>query len=193
VRLGGWSCLGADASIVHSGLLFLLSLAVATGALAQAKSLPHPVGTVRCTDTRGFSDGDTFTCVSADLVAGTFVVRFAGIDTPERGQAYWRAARSKLRELAGPGVQAACYKTDRFGRELCRLSRGGVDLADMMLSDGLAWHSTHYAAEQTAQERERYAQLEADARERRVGLWSNEAPMPPWKCRRAKEHGERCR
>jgi endonuclease YncB( thermonuclease family) len=174
-------------------LVFLLIFIVAAWAPAWPQDRPHSAWTIQCIQTRGFADGDTFTCASADTAAETFVVRFAGIDAPERGQAYWRAARSMLRELAGPGVQVACYKTDRFRRELCRLSRDGVDLADSMLSAGLAWHSTRFAAEQTVGERERYAQLEADARELRIGLWGEDAPMPPWECRRAKERGARCR
>lgn len=110
--------------------------------------------TVTCTDTRGFHDGDTLACVSSER--GTFVIRFAGIDTPETGQAYWRVARDRLRELATPGTKASCYKSDRYGRQLCRLSRDGHDLADSMLGEGLAWHSKRYAGEQTPVERERY-------------------------------------
>lgn len=168
-------------------------IVLAASAPAAAREQLHDTWTVTCTDTRGFPDGDTFTCVSDSAAVGAFTVRVAGIDAPERGQAYWRVARARLRELAGPGLQVACYKVDRFGRQLCRLSRDGADIADRLLGEGLVWHSTGYASEQTPAELERYARLEGDARQRRTGLWVDAEPMPPWECRRAKERNERCR
>ena len=168
-------------------------IALAACATAAAREQLHDTWTVTCADTRGFPDGDTFTCVSNNATVGAFTVRVAGIDAPERGQAYWRAARARLRELAGPGLQVACLKVDRFGRQLCRLSRDGIDVVDKLLIEGLAWHSFAYAHDQTPTERERYAGQEAEARKHRAGLWMDADPMPPWKCRRARNRNERCR
>lgn len=147
---------------------------------------------VECTETRGFHDGDTLTCVTADR--GPFVVRFAGIDAPETGQAYWRVARDRLRELAMPGTVADCYKTDQYGRQVCRLkSAQGIDLADTMIGEGLAWHAVRFANEETATERERYARLEAEAKAAGKGLWAQAAPMPPWDCRQLRKKHQKCR
>lgn len=146
-----------------------------------------------CVETKGFHDGDTLKCVSASSDKGTFVVRFANIDAPETGQAFWKASRDLLRELANPGTRAECYKRDDFGREVCRLkSPTGEDIADSMLQQGMAWHAVRYVHEQTATERTRYSALEAEARSSKRGLWADPSPQAPWDCRQLKRKRQRC-
>lgn len=150
--------------------------------------------TAVCADTKGFHDGDTLTCVSPESKKGTFIVRFAGLDAPERGQPFWRASRDLLRRLAIPGTIASCYKQDRYGRDVCRLhSAQGDDLADAMLKSGMAWHSIRYAHEETEAERARYAESEASARASRTGLWSESNPQPPWECREVRKKRQLCK
>jgi len=57
---------------------------------------PVPDHSIQCTDTRRHHDGDTF-IYSPAQGAAAFVVRVASIDAPEAGQAYWHAARARLR------------------------------------------------------------------------------------------------
>src|SRR6218665_2505351 len=145
----------------------LLAITASVHATAQV----HVTWEAICKVTTGFHDGDTLTCESDSDLRRAFVVRFAGVDAPEVGQAYWRASRDKLRSLAGSGTRASCYKTDQYGREVCRLySPSGTDLADEMLEAGLAWNATRWAHEQTEAEQQRYAGLERHAREARRGL-----------------------
>lgn len=147
---------------------------------------------VPCLSVRAVHDGDTLTCVTQDR--GSFVVRFAGIDAPETGQAHWRVARDRLKELAVPGTVADCYKQDQYGRQVCRLrSAMGTDLADTMIGEGLAWHAARFADEQTPNERARYASLEANAKAARRGLWGEPDPMPPTECRRLRYERQKCR
>jgi len=158
-----------------------------------AEPVPSPWSAV-CRQLKSFHDGDTLTCIDASPEAKSLIVRFAGIDAPETGQAYWRASRNKLRELAVPGTVASCYKVDRFGRQVCRLSSpSGEDLADGMLASGLAWHAVSFADEQTSDERARYARLERDARIQKFGLWAEPEPMQPWKCRQLRRRHQKCR
>lgn len=153
----------------------------------------HELWATACKETKGFHDGDTLTCVS-NSERDTFVVRFAGIDAPETGQAHWKVARDKLREIAVPGTVAECYKTDQYGRQVCRLkSPHGNDLAETMIREGLAWHAVRFASEQTPKERMRYANLEAEARSARRGIWSDASPLPPWDCRRLRKEKHSCR
>lgn len=44
----------------------------------------------------------------------------------ERGQPYWRNARSRMEALTRSGAVCECYKADRYGRQVCnvRLSDG---------------------------------------------------------------------
>lgn len=170
---------------------FLL-LAICT--VVHAKEQIHEPWEVTCKMSQRFRDGDTLTCVSDSEDRGMFVVRFAGIDAPEVGQAFWRVSRDKLQDLAARGTRASCYKTDQYGREVCRLySPDGTDLAAAMLSAGLVWHATSWSHEQTVDERQSYAALESQAREAKLGLWSDPDPMNPSVCRQMKKKRQRCR
>lgn len=68
-------------------------------------------------------DGDTIEIESLDPEIGAAGVRLLGIDTPERGQPGWAAARDFLRALvAGKRVrlvrEAGHANRDRYGRLL---------------------------------------------------------------------------
>lgn len=148
---------------------------------------------VRCAGTSDHHDGDTFTCASGHGAAA-FVVRVASVDAPETGQAYWRVARARLRELASKGSTVRCYKVDRYERRVCRLrTADGRDAADVLLSEGLAWYPEDYAHEDTPVERERYRHLQAEARSAKLGIWSERDPMPPRTCRELRRAGGSCR
>lgn len=174
------------------GLVLLLAWAVWSPSTHAAEE-QHTSWTAHCLETSGFHDGDTLTCVS-NSERGTFVVRFAGIDAPETGQAHWRVARDKLREIAAPGTVAECYKTDQYGRQVCRLkSPRGNDLAETMIREGLAWHAVRFASEHTPEERMLYARLESEARAAKRGLWAHPSPMPPSECRQLRKKHQKCR
>jgi endonuclease YncB( thermonuclease family) len=51
---------------------------------------------------------------------------------------------------------------------------------------GLAWHYKQYANEQPKEEREQYSFAEFEARVKKVGLWIDAEPVPPWDWRKAK-------
>ncbi|MCB1995644.1 MAG: thermonuclease family protein [Rhodoferax sp.] len=53
-----------------------------------------------------------------------------------------------------------------------------------LVAAGLAWHYKAYEREQTAQDRQAYAAAEETARARRLGLWADAEPVPPWEFRR---------
>lgn len=137
-------------------------------------------------------DGDTFDLRTADR--GTFRVRLAASDSPETGQGYWRVARSQLQSLLESGsVRVDCYKDDGRERAVCRVYAGSTDVGLAMVEAGLAWHFKRFESEQTADEREAFAQAELGARAAHRGLWTQPDPMPPWECRAAKRQGGRCR
>lgn len=47
----------------------------------------------------------------------------------------------------------------------------------------MAWWYRGYAKEQSVEDRASYAQAEDKARVRRVGLWKDARPLPPWEWR----------
>jgi endonuclease YncB( thermonuclease family) len=49
---------------------------------------------------------------------------------------------------------------------------------------GLAWHYKKYQHKQSAEDRQRYAFAEQEARARKAGLWQGKNPVPPWEWRR---------
>jgi len=86
-------------------------------------------------------DGDTF------WLAGE-KYRFAGIDTPETHparcadeQARGDAATLRLQALLNAGAFSLVSidrDTDRYGRKLRDVTRGGVSLGDVLIAEGLA-------------------------------------------------------
>ena len=125
------------------------------------------------------SDGDSFTLVDAD--GRRIGIRIAGIDAPEKSQPHADAARDHLaRMLALGSIEILPIKTDPFGRRVSRVHARGQDVALRQLQAGLAWHFMRYAGEQPADERERYALAEREARLARRGLWADPQPQAPW-------------
>lgn len=139
-------------------------------------------------------DGDTI--VVRDERAVRREVRLAGIDAPEMTQPYGVRARGRLVELVyGRRVRVTWYKRDRYARLLARVEvartapcdrmpcANTVDVAHVQVSAGYAWHDREHALEQALEDRVRYARAEQDARLRRLGLWAEASPMPPWRYR----------
>jgi endonuclease YncB( thermonuclease family) len=90
-------------------------------------------------------------------------------------------------------VRVVWEKRDRYARIVGRVFAAECDAAcpytiDVGLEQiraGLAWHYKQYQREQSPSDRERYAQLERYARDRREGLWHDAQPTPPWDYRLA--------
>lgn len=137
-------------------------------------------------------DGDTITLRTDDR--GIFNVRLSGADTPETGQAYWRVARDRLNRLiSDKPVTVRCYKQDWRKREVCHASVDGTDPALVLVKEGLAWYAFMFSDELVPAMRSAYEKAEADARQRRIGLWQEPEPLPPWECRKLRKAHQRCR
>jgi len=166
-RMGprAWSSL-----LLGVGLL-ALALGAREGLSASAPAFQARV--VRVTD------GDTL-----EVLRGRerIRVRLEGIDCPELRppQPFGRKAKDFTSERAfGKTVRVRVVTTDRYGRQVCRVAVGGRDLGADLLRAGLAWHYKHFNQEA------HLAQLEAQARAQRRGLWADPKPMPPWEWRRS--------
>ena len=129
------------------------------------------------------SDGDTLTVLDARRLQHK--VRLAGIDAPEKGQAFGRRSKQSLSECAfGRKVIVAGHKLDRYGRLVGKVQTDGADCNLVQVQRGLAWHYKQYEREQLPQDRTAYARAEDEAREHRVGLWHEPGPVAPWDFRR---------
>ncbi|HEY0877548.1 MAG TPA: thermonuclease family protein [Zeimonas sp.] len=124
-------------------------------------------------------DGDSFRLRASD---GREVgVRIAGIDAPERTQPFANVSRRALRAaIDNLEVRIAAIKADAYGRVVGRVFVNGRDIGLEQLEHGMAWHFARYDADLAPADRERYARAQADARERRTGLWRDNDPVEPW-------------
>ena len=107
------------------------------------------------------------------------VVRINGIDAPERGQWYGDVATLHLQWLiSGKAVGLKLKQKDTYGRWIATAYLDGADIGAEMLKEGLAWHYKEHDSNP------RYAQLEAEAKQAGLGLWSDDQAVPPWEWRK---------
>lgn len=131
----------------------------------------------------GIQDGDTVTVL--DGAKQQHRIRIAGIDAPEKAQAFGAAAKENLARLAfGKQADVRCSKRDRYGREVCNVYVGARDVGLEQVRSGHAWWYREYAREQAPEDRKVYETAESDARGARRGLWHDASPTPPWDWRR---------
>lgn len=126
----------------------------------------------------GIKDGDT---VSILMDKEEKTVRLAHIDCPEKKQPYGTKAREmtsdlcfgKMVSLKGDG------KSDRNGRIIAELIlENGINVNKTLVKNGLAWHFKKYSKDES------YAQLEIVAKNKKMGLWKEKAPIAPWSWRK---------
>ena len=129
------------------------------------------------------ADGDTVTV----LVDKTQVkVRLEGIDAPEKSQAFGAKAKTALSDLIGrKDVTVHATGTDRYGRTLGRIIIDGQDVSAVMVSKGFAWHYKEYSDD------EDLAKLEEQAREQKIGIWSEANALPPWEFRKRRKTADK--
>jgi endonuclease YncB( thermonuclease family) len=131
----------------------------------------------------GISDGDTITVL--DQAKKQHKVRLAGIDAPEKGQAFGDRAKESLSRLVfDKSVTVESHKADRYGRLVGKVLVAGRDANLEQVRAGFAWWYREYAKEQSPEDRAAYATAEEDARASRRGLWRDAKPVPPWEFRR---------
>ncbi|WP_347158556.1 thermonuclease family protein [Pontibacter chitinilyticus] len=130
----------------------------------------------------GVKDGDTIVLLRNGEEE---TVRLYGVDTPEKTQAYGQKAKQFTSDMVfGKTVQLIVKNKDRYGRTV-----GTIILADgrslnaELVRNGYAWHYTAYSKDKNL------ANLEADARRFKRGLWQDPNPTPPWDYRKVKRSG----
>ena len=131
----------------------------------------------------GVVDGDTVDVLTADHEQ--IRIRVAGIDAPEKGQAFGQRSKQKMAELVfGKPATVQFDKRDRYGRTIGKVFVNGRDAGLALLDAGLAWHYKKYEKEQSESDRWTYADAEQNARRSRVGLWVDAEPVAPWDWRK---------
>ena len=130
----------------------------------------------------GVADGDTVTVLDSN--EKEYKVRLAGIDAPEKKQAFGQISKQHLSDLVyGKQVIVEWRKRDKYSRIVGKVIVDGNDACLDQVDSGLAWHYKQYAGEQSEEDRKAYANAEVSARSVRKGLWKDGQPIPPWEFR----------
>lgn len=133
----------------------------------------------------GVADGDTLTVLDANREQHK--IRLSGIDAPEKAQAFGQRSKQSLATLAfNKNVTIEWAKRDRYGRIIGKILVDGGDINLEQVKTGMAWWYRDYAKEQPTIDRADYEQAEQQAKTRRLGLWIDRDPTPPWEWRRMK-------
>jgi len=126
----------------------------------------------------GVSDGDTVKVLDATKTQHR--IRLYGIDAPESHQAFGQRSKQLMSSLVfNKNVRVEYTEKDQYGRLLGTVYLGSININLEMVKAGLAWHYVYFA--KNAKD---IAQAEAGAREKKLGLWADPNPTPPWDFRR---------
>jgi micrococcal nuclease len=122
------------------------------------------------------ADGDTFTLL---VDQQQIRIRLHGIDCPEKGQDFSQKAKEYLSGLvAGKTVRVTKTDVDRYGRTIGIVHIDSLNINEMLLKEGLAWHYKYYDKNPD------WAAFEAEAKKMKRGLWVQPNPQAPWEFRR---------
>lgn len=124
-------------------------------------------------------DGDTVKLRSDWHI---YKIRLAGIDAPEKQQAYGAQSKIYLEHLiADKDVSIKVLSCDQYGRYVGKIYLNGKDINGEMIRSGYAWHYYHFDSNPV------YAGFMLDAQRSNRGLWQEVHPTPPWIFRKGKD------
>jgi len=134
----------------------------------------------------GVSDGDTITMLDDNNIQ--YKVRLAGIDAPEKKQAFGNASKKSLSDLIfSKQVIANWSKKDRYGRLIAKVTLNQSDINLMQIQRGMAWFYFKYQNELKPEDRIEYLHAHQNASYNRLGLWADDLPEAPWDFRKNKK------
>lgn len=137
-------------------------------------------------------DGDTFRVIHSQS-GEELKIRMACIDAPEKKQPLGINSRDYLRSLLNQNPQKiilAIAEKDRYGRSVAEVyiqdpknPEAEIPVNALMIKSGMAYFYRQYdsACKDNA---EVYANLEKQAQQERVGVWSNPNSVKPWDYRK---------
>ncbi len=124
------------------------------------------------------TDGDTLTRL---VDSKQLRIRLSDIDTPERKQPFGSRAKQALSDLVfGKQARVVEVTVDRYGRIVGRVYMGETDVNRELVAQGFAWVYRKYSNDAEL------LRLEAEAKEKGLGLWADPNPIPPWEWRRGR-------
>jgi micrococcal nuclease len=152
--------------------LFIFLLLILISCKRQVQTLKDFEGKVV-----GVKDGDT---IEVLYDYKPIIIRLADVDCPENGQPFSRNAKRLTSDLCFNKIVHIISngKKDRYQRLIATVFIGKEwVLNEELLRKGMAWHYIKYS------DKPEYGDLEAEAREKGIGLWADENAMAPWEWR----------
>ena len=135
----------------------------------------------------GVADGDTITILDSSNTQ--YKIRLAGIDAPEKKQPFGNVSKKSLSDMVyGKQVNVDYKKQDRYGRTVGKVIINGVDANIEQVRRGMAWFYKKYQNEQPLEDRLDYLHAQEAAEQSKVGLWKEQAPIPPWDFRKSRKN-----
>ena len=129
----------------------------------------------------GISDGDTITVLENRT---QYKIRLYRIDTPELHQDFGNRAKQLTADLAfGRQVKVVKKDIDRYDRIVGIVYVRDVCLNEALVKNGLAWVYRRYCTIPICGS---WLELESQARNGKIGLWSHPNSVAPWEFRRKK-------
>jgi|CXWL01.1.fsa_nt_gi endonuclease YncB( thermonuclease family) len=128
----------------------------------------------------GVTDGDTVTLLTAQMEE--IKIRLAGIDAPEKDQAFGQKAKQMLSDLIfNREVRIEKEDVDKYGRTVGHIYLGDLDINLLMISQGGAWAYRQYLGPKDQD----FIVAEDAARKDKAGFWAlqDDQIMPPWEWR----------
>lgn len=127
------------------------------------------------------TDGDTIKLLTTNNIL--YKIRLEYIDAPEKSQAFGKKSKNNLSKLLARKIVNVHYeKKDRYGRILGIVYTGDIDMNLRQIEDGYAWVYRRYC------DRKDYSNAEEYAKSKKLGLWHDKYPKPPWDYRHRKQH-----
>jgi endonuclease YncB( thermonuclease family) len=127
-------------------------------------------------------DGDT---IEVTINGKVVVVRLNGIDCPEDGQGFSAKAKQfTTLHCLKKKVKVEKQTIDATGRTIANVYlEDGTNLSYAIVENGYAWHYKKYSKDT------KLADLETEARKKKIGLWVEENPVSPWDFKEKKKKG----
>ncbi len=133
-------------------------------------------------------DGDT---VDVTYAGRRVRLRLSAIDCPEDGQPWGDMATAGLiKMIGGRPVRLETYGADRHGRLIATIhvfhgqKRQWINVNERMVILGHAWVMRAFYGHLPRRKQIDLNRMERWAQDKRVGLWRDKNPIPPWKWRR---------
>ena len=123
-------------------------------------------------------DGDTY---KVFYNGSEQTIRLAHIDCPEKSQPFGSKAKQFASDVCfGKYVVVKLEgKKNRYYRIIAEIIlQDDTNLNKELVTNGLAWHFKKYS------DRQEYAELEINARNKQIGIWSETNPTAPWDWRK---------